>query len=68
MWPREWSFPFYSRFDMRESEAAHDHSYSGLPVAEANIKTGVGATTAFMNNDTNLILVNSVNLQKVRRI
>ena len=29
MWPREWSFPFYSQFDMRESEASHGHSYAG---------------------------------------
>ena len=39
MWPCEWSFPFYSQFDMRESKAM---------VAETNIKTGVGVTTAFM--------------------
>ena len=71
MWPHEWSFPFYSQFDMRESEATDDHSYAGLLVANANIKTGVGATTAFMpgcKNDTNLILVNSVNLQILREI
>ena len=43
MWPREWSFLFYSQFDMCESEVAHGHSYVSLPVAEANIKTGVGA-------------------------
>ena len=53
--PREWSFPFYSQFDMRESEAAHGYSYAGLPVAEAN--------SIHVINDTNLILVNSVNLQ-----
>ena len=29
------------------AKVRHGHSYAGLPVAEANIKTSVGATTAF---------------------
>ena len=41
-------FPVLWSVDMCESEAVHGHSYAGLPVAEANIKTGVGKTTAFM--------------------
>ena len=41
-------FLFYSQSNLRESKAAHGHSDAGLPVAEANIATGGGATTAFM--------------------
>ena len=45
MLPREWSFPFYSQLTCAK---ARPHMAIRMPVDEANIETGGGATAAFM--------------------
>ena len=62
-WPCELSYPFYSRSNLHGIKVAHGRLGASLPVAEADIVTGGGVTTAFMPSNTNLILVGSVTLQ-----